>query len=50
MLDDHVLLDVLVEYVQQQVCLTYPVLPVEGETDNPVVGEGRVDHDHIVEK
>ena len=39
-LDDHVLLDVHVEYVLQQVCLAYPVLLVEGDADNPVAGEG----------
>ena len=46
-LDDHVLLDLLVEYVLQQVGLDYPVLLVEGAADKPVVCEGRLDHDHL---
>ena len=50
MLDDHLLLDVLVEYVHQQVSLAYLVLIVEGDADNPMVGEGRLAHDHIVEE
>ena len=44
------LLDVLVKYVHQQVGLAYPILLVEGDADNPVVGEGRLYHDHVEEK